>query len=224
METLPRDLLFDLLLYLKNADLLNLCNSNKQLYNFCDESNERFWQQKVLFDYQNQPLPPKPANTSWKRFYIQLGKNLFKQIPVYYESELIGQIWISTEDKTQDLLHKSNNLFRTFYPDEDPDYLSNGTNALYWQQPLYEDQHDNRVLPKDIYDNTNRLIYFSKSYLNQVALSSFHGPSIPNPLQSININRTPLSRANFERLFDTFNSSANTQANTSVSGSLYISK
>ncbi len=44
METLPRDLLFNILLHLKNSDLLNLCNINKRLYNFRDGTNEYFWQ------------------------------------------------------------------------------------------------------------------------------------------------------------------------------------
>ena len=164
METLPRDLLFDLLLYLKNSHLLNLCNSNKQLYNFCDESNERFWQQKVYFDYQNQPIPPKPNNLSWKRFYIQLGTNHFKQIPIYYDEELIGHIWISRDDTTQKILDNSNNLFRLIYPDDYPADLRNkaaldSPNRLYWYKPLHQYIHKDKPLSRDMYNTINELIY-----------------------------------------------------------------
>lgn len=180
METLPRDLLFNLLLHLKTPALLKLCNSDKRLYHFCDESNEYFWQQKVLQDYQTAPA--KPNNISWKRYYIQLG---WKHVPVYFEFDLIGEIWITEEDTANDILRKSNRLFRSFDPDTQPEYLSIGSKLLYWEQPLQSEQQKDQTVTKDVYDNISKLIYFSQSYLNQVAMSSFMGPIIPNPLQSV---------------------------------------
>ena len=186
METLPSDLLFDLLLYLKNSHLLNLCNVNKQFYTFCDESNEQFWRQKVLIDYQERNIPDKPNNISWKEYYIRLGTNYFKEVPIFYGNDLIGHIWISRDDTTNNILYNSNRLFKSVYPNENPleltNELMNSDEDLYWKNPLNEQLHNDKFLSLDTYNLTNRLIY-----------SRF------------------MSRASFARAFDVFRNAMNYQ-------------
>ena len=172
METLPHDLLFDLLLHLKDVDLLNLCFSNKRLAQICDENNDYFWQQKTLLDYFD--IPPKSNNISWKRYYVQLGTNHLKRIPIYYEDELLGYIWISRDDTPQKILQTSNELFKSLYPNERPMSLRNqaepgSPEELYWNVPLFEydepDQpqrkhmHSKPLLTREMYNGTSKLTY-----------------------------------------------------------------
>ena len=173
METLPRDLLFDLLLHLKNTNLLNLCNTNKRLAQFCDESNDYFWQQKVLLDYSD--IPPKPNNISWKRYYVQLGTNHLKRIPLYYNEELLGHIWISRDDTTKKILQISNQIFKLRYPNDYPVNLTNGAHFtspeyLSWKLPLYELVHLDQPLLREMYNGTHKLVYLSMSGLSRATL------------------------------------------------------
>lgn len=171
METLPRDILFNILLHLKNSNLLNLCNTNSRLYNFCSESNEYFWQRKVLVDYQNRKILPKPANLSWKQYYIELGttNNFIKQIPVYFEQNRIGYIWISVNDTEADILKNSNKLFLLKYPHDNPVLLDNDIfGSLHWYQPLTVEGQD-KIISKEDYNRTQKLIYTLTGYMERDA-------------------------------------------------------
>ena len=128
METLPRNTLFEILLYLSGADLLNFCSTYTIISSVCDENNDDFWKMKVVNDYPNQNIPNKPNNISWKRFYILLGtsRRYIKQIPVTFDNPLndnieqIGQIWINYTDPPGKILGLANNLFINKYPNYDP--------------------------------------------------------------------------------------------------------
>lgn len=161
LETLPRDILFQILLNLKGAALLNLCNTNRSLFNFCQESNDYFWQQKVLLDYQDKKGLPKPNHLGWKQYYIELGttQNFIKQIPVSVDEKEIGYIWISVNNTEREILDSSNKLFLRYYPKGDPISLSNDVlRSLEWRDPL-KIQATNTMIQKRDYDKTKYLDY-----------------------------------------------------------------
>ena len=170
METLSRDLLFDLLLHLQGANLLNLCNSNKQLFNFCNDTNDYFWQNKILLDYSD--IPTKPANISWKRYYIQLGTNHLKQIPLYYDEELLGYIWINRDDTPNKIRQTSNQIFKLRYPNDYPISLRNDAEfdsaaSIYWKHPLNEYIDSEQPLSREMYNGTSKLTYIPIRRLDQ---------------------------------------------------------
>ena len=183
METLSRENLFEILLHLSGANLLNLCVINKQLTSFCDESNTYFWQLKVLQDYSN--IPPKPKFVSWKRFYIELGttSNYIKPIKITYVGRAkrtltIGILWINNQDDKNQLLEKANRMFKTQFPKDHPDgvYALGSMESrtindneyptykelIYWRNPL-----DSPVLMKytlDFYSTIYELNYYTTAF------------------------------------------------------------
>ena len=122
-------------------------------------------------DYNETDIPTKPINISWREYYIRLGTNYFKQIPIYINSELIDQIWINKDDTTND-------IFISVYPEIEEDsniepiMLKDNINRLYWHYPLQERQRDNNKIDEDIYRKINRLTYIvSKS--EPIQINSF---------------------------------------------------
>lgn len=144
METLSRDTVFQLLLNLSGANLLNFCATNTTISSICDERNDYFWRTKVFNDYSN--VPNKPDNLSWKRFYILLGttRQFIKQVPITYKDRqlnewiTLGQIWINNTDTPDQILLRANQIFLKRYPNDDPDQLTIVNNKFYifWSKPI----------------------------------------------------------------------------------------
>lgn len=173
METLAQDTVFEILLHLSGADLLTFCATNRAIASFCDEQNEYFWQLKVLNDYGDRNISNKPNNLSWKRFYLLIGTNFMKQIPLTYlisTSSVInpttppqlvplGSIWINRDDIPEQILQRANKLFTAQYPNDNPrELILRGNNIdMFWLNPLSNSQLFN-VRP-NFYDLANQLIY-----------------------------------------------------------------
>ncbi len=56
---IPLDLLKSIVLFLKGKDFINLCQTNKDLFNFCNSFPDAWWLTKFLHDY-GPPNPRKP--------------------------------------------------------------------------------------------------------------------------------------------------------------------
>ena len=167
MENIPSNALFELLQHLSGPDLLNMCSTNRVIASFCDESNDYFWKLKVLKDYP-QALN-KPANISWKRFYVLIGTNFMKQIPLkYFHSAFLptnevslGSIWISRTDTPDQILHRANEIFLAEYPNDKPEQLNlKGLYFdLFWENPISNAKLVN--LLSNYYNRGEELIYWS---------------------------------------------------------------
>lgn len=78
METLPKDILIELALYLPGQDLLSLCRSSKK-YNYICESNT-FWRKKLLTDYNiNENHSPKQIYKTIKENNEICNKNVLNR-------------------------------------------------------------------------------------------------------------------------------------------------
>ena len=104
--SLPRDLLIELLLSMKTADLLNLCSSNRQLENLCN--NENFWRQKVQ---QLNLNIPKVFNKSWKQHFIDLTSTKSVPLTIFNNGDRIGTLKIKYTDTIETVLNNANELF-----------------------------------------------------------------------------------------------------------------
>lgn len=173
METIPHNIFFEILLKLSGADLLNFCSTNVTISSICDESNDYFWNKKVLNDYIDQNIPNKPGNISWKRFYILLGtsRRYIKKVPVTYQIadniEQLGHIWINYTDTPNKILRLTNNLFINKYPNDHPDSLvlimNNLEMDMFWINPISNpDQVTN--FDEDYYNLVTELRYYTSSF------------------------------------------------------------
>ncbi len=145
---------------------------------------------KVLMDYKDRNVPPKPTNLNWKQYYIELGTsfNYIKKISIYFDRDFIGYLWISSTDMTTNILNNSNKLYLSFDPNNEhhPDSLSNGTRNLYWSHPLDEDVSNRSLyralddtIPYHLYQVTDKLIYFYVGSIAQMALAPFMSQKLP---------------------------------------------
>jgi len=68
---IPTDIIYNLLLELPYRDLLNYCQSNKQIYKVC--STEYFWENKYYHDFDN--IEPNANINSWRLKYHNTYNN-----------------------------------------------------------------------------------------------------------------------------------------------------
>lgn len=76
MLSLPRDTLIEILSNLEDSALLNLCSSNRQLEQICND--ELLWKIKVA---KRNIQGTKNLQTTWKQYYLDVTH--IKSIPVY---------------------------------------------------------------------------------------------------------------------------------------------
>ena len=124
LTSLPPDMLSELVLSLRGVDLLNLCQSNRSLRNFCTEA---LWQQKTLLDFSHSVKPP---NLSWAQYYIRLSANTIKRLNVAIwkhidlpplshapwpargvERTILGPLWITKENTLNDIISRAIDLY-----------------------------------------------------------------------------------------------------------------
>lgn len=86
-----------------------LCSIHTKFNNVCQ--NENLWIIKTTHDYPifvNQ----KPNTSTWRDFYIYLFNN-FKNVQVIYNSQVIGNIWISRLDNWDEFKNKIRPLIQS---------------------------------------------------------------------------------------------------------------
>ena len=164
METLSYELIFELLLMLENQNLFNLCSANVSLSAFCQ--NDCFWKQKVLLDY---PDAADRDNLTWKQFYILLSREHNKPIPVYYNNQLVGTVWISDNDTLDDILSTANRLFLSKFPEDIPYSLSlmdNSRELLNWSTPTINPRISTQNIT-NYYSQSQKLMYKNMSEIRR---------------------------------------------------------
>ena len=164
METLSYELIFELLLRLENQNLFNLCSVNVALSTFCQ--NDCFWKQKVLLDY---PDAADRDNSTWKQFYIVLSRDHNKPIPVYYNGQLVGTIWISDTNTLDEILSTANRLFLAKFHEDIPYSLSlmdNLRELLNWSTPTINARISDQNVT-NYYSRSQKLIYKSMSEIRR---------------------------------------------------------
>ena len=76
---LSTDLLYELLFRLKGSDLLNLCQTNREMNDICNSLPDHFWRRKFFSDNGAQRLR-KPAQYTWKQYYLNMALNNLKEV------------------------------------------------------------------------------------------------------------------------------------------------
>lgn len=94
METIPNELLFEVLLKIKDInDVINICSTNKTIKAICD--NEIFWKSRFELDYPNLKISPSSMKITYKQayqsFYLTGIANKLRY-PVIYDGTPIGFI------------------------------------------------------------------------------------------------------------------------------------
>ena len=102
MLSLPRDTLIEILSNLEDAALLNLCSSNQQLEQVCND--ELLWQMKVA---KIRLQGTKNFNESWKQYYINATN--IKEIPVFVKNYQLYSIIISYDTTFGDIINMIEN-------------------------------------------------------------------------------------------------------------------
>lgn len=106
-----------------------LCSIHIRFHNVCQ--NENLWLIKINNDY---PVLPhlKPATSTWKDFYIYLFNN-FKNIPIIYHNQLIGDILIYKFDTWDIVINKIRSLIKL---PKMISFLDNNNNILSYKVEL----------------------------------------------------------------------------------------
>lgn len=106
-ETIPLEIIVDIIGLLDGKDLLNFCANNKQISNICE--NEYIWKRKVEELKTNSRvdrIPDKPGNMSWKELYIQMTNII--PVQIILRGENIGEIYVKTSDTIEDVNQLAN--------------------------------------------------------------------------------------------------------------------
>lgn len=77
METLSKDVKFEMALNLSPRDVLSFCLTSKKNSDICN--SDIFWYRKTMHDYANL-RKYKLERESWKRFYIRIIRDIAKLI------------------------------------------------------------------------------------------------------------------------------------------------
>jgi len=112
LPSIPNEQLLPILVSLNVADLLNFCQTNKQFREFCQ--SDYLWQQKTFMEYD---ISDKPADISWKQYYIRLSLKNIKNIDVFYKDSKIGSIWIEKTDTIGKIKRKCTLLLKSLDPE-----------------------------------------------------------------------------------------------------------
>ncbi len=110
MESIPQELLIEIMLNLEITDILNLCQLNKNISKLCN--NNEFWRLKSQRDYLNY-TQTKSRNITWKEFYLHRANP--RKIPIIYAQNAftripIGGIWIKLQDTPEQIVSTIMNL------------------------------------------------------------------------------------------------------------------
>jgi len=79
-EIIPNGLLHYIVFNFPSQQLFNLLLVNSRFYRI--GKDEIFWLNKVKLDYN---YTYKPADLTWKQFYLLLIRTLIRKIPLIYE-------------------------------------------------------------------------------------------------------------------------------------------
>ena len=105
MDSLPIELLFNILQQVDDNQLSSLARINKLYYALCQD--ELFWQNKV----KTLSLDQIDPTLSIQQFYFQYKAGLIKQVPIFQlnAKNLLTHIWISKFNTLSDIISKLRN-------------------------------------------------------------------------------------------------------------------
>ncbi len=103
METISKDLFYELLNHLNIKALLELCITNKQFNKLCN--NETLWRMRLKRDYPNIKI-----NNNYKQGYLDLYNKDTRSIPIYYNDTYIIDLWVNKYDNFETIIEKLKNI------------------------------------------------------------------------------------------------------------------
>ena len=115
MNTLPSELNYELFYFLSADTVLNMCQVSNAFASICNDDN--FWQNKLRYDYSDY-FNLKPPEISYKEMYLNLAKDIIRFFPIYYNGQLLTNVWIHktrTEREVHSIIHQ---LFEKAIPSE----------------------------------------------------------------------------------------------------------
>lgn len=95
IESLPDEILFNVLVNLGLPDLLNLCQTSRRVYNICQD--DTLWYQRIIREFPWE-INSKPGGQTWEEWYIYVYNH--QDIPVYRNGKLLGTVRIQNNDPT----------------------------------------------------------------------------------------------------------------------------
>ena len=95
IESLPDEILFNVLVDLDLTDLLRLCQTSKRVYAICQD--DFLWYRRTIKEFPWE-INSKQQDETWERLYMYAYNN--QEIPVYRTGKLLGKVKIQNNDPT----------------------------------------------------------------------------------------------------------------------------
>lgn len=117
-DFLPKDILIEILLLLEPSEINKFCAVNKQINAVC--CLDYLWQLKSFNDYTKHTrfrpsykfeTPEKHAGPDWREYYAMIYTKV-KNVPIFYQSNQIGQIQVKDDQKLETIKGNIGNLVK----------------------------------------------------------------------------------------------------------------
>lgn len=88
MNTIPKDVMIDMLLPMHHQDILNFCTTNKEYNNICDDT--KFWYRKYVLDFGKEDIPIVVNYAQYLlKFHTEQLKPALKDLYIH-KNEIVG--------------------------------------------------------------------------------------------------------------------------------------
>lgn len=90
-DDIPNELIYELLMKSKGQELIQLCQTSRNISNICNSLSDSFWFRKFLSEY-GPPPTRKPPYFNWRQFY--LAYTLYNIKYVHINDAYGPRVWI----------------------------------------------------------------------------------------------------------------------------------
>lgn len=111
METMNKDIFYEVAKKLDANFILNMCTVNKHYSNICND--DTFWGDKLYYDYPNYN---GPKVSTYKNTYLIITKNILKPLAVFIGDDNIGNVWVFQHSTYNDIINYINILYQNIIP------------------------------------------------------------------------------------------------------------
>lgn len=98
MQSIPRDLFFEILEHLDISDIIKYCSTNSRFNSYCRETN--LWSRLFQRDY------PGFETTNAQQDYLNLFRKNTRLIPIYVNDVCVTDLWIDNTDTYKTIISK----------------------------------------------------------------------------------------------------------------------
>lgn len=138
-----------------DIEILNKCQYDSYIFEYCN--NDNYWKDMI----NEMDIKDKPKGMKWREYYIYLNK--INRIPIYYNNQNIGYIWIKGEYSLEKGLGDIYNMYKKYGNKTINGYYVSDKIVIYLL-------NDNIIIKKIVYPDRSNIEIKGKYEINNIKI------------------------------------------------------